>query len=90
MKRGKKKVKETTLLLFIVHPIETVFSLPRAPPSALATVRLSVVFRAGTKAPFRERRKLHCGLGYAVEMHKVMSALNIVKIYAPPTRTRGR
>ena len=27
MKRGKKKVKETTLLLFIVHPIETVFSL---------------------------------------------------------------
>ena len=34
--------------------------------------------------------KSYTGLGYAVEMHKVMSALNIVKIYAPPTRTRGR
>ena len=34
--------------------------------------------------------KNYKGVGYAVEKHKILSALSIVLAYAPPTKTRGR
>ena len=38
----------------------------------------------------RWKGKDYKGVGYAVETHKILSAIDIVKAYAPPTKTRGR